>query len=205
MGVLKAALSFYWPSIGEWRYDDLHASLRYHESCRVKQLLVNALFFVVYPFVLCGKWYASNRWKFQDQTDGEWDIFEQYVEYTEEEAQLLRNGMLRGRMIIQTEIVLTDPADDDDQPSYKRYDEVDDEGVVGVETKPMSNGEDYATKCEPLNLSKDADDVAPSSDGSLLYVSSEEEANDDRMRLIQPSLRTSDGPPSSSTGANNVN
>ncbi|XP_052891069.1 uncharacterized protein LOC128299218 [Anopheles moucheti] len=196
LGVLKAALSFYWPSIGEWRYDDLHPSLRYHESCRVKQLSVNAVFFIVYPCVLCYRWKTSNRWTLWTECS-ETEDFAQYVEYSREEEELLRHGMIRGRMIVQKEIVLAGGREDE-QPCYRKYDDVDD-CVVAVEKEPLERRTN-PTECEPLNLSRDGEGMNneeilllkyPREDApkrNAIFPSGEEEGNGEEISLIsQPS------------------
>ncbi|XP_035895310.1 uncharacterized protein LOC118504651 [Anopheles stephensi] len=202
LGILKAALSLYWPSIGEWRYDDLHPSLRYHESCRAKQLLVNGVFFLAYPCVLCFRWYSANRGTMWTECTVERDEFERYVEYSREEEDLLRHGMIRGRMIIQKEIVLTGGSEHDDGSSYRKYDAVD-ECVVAVERdEPESDEQRYQSKCEPLNLSKDGDNGCDLIDEvpmqqcrqntarmDSFHSSSEEQGDDDEISLISPTAR----------------
>ncbi|XP_050071067.1 uncharacterized protein LOC126559015 [Anopheles maculipalpis] len=216
LGVLKAALSFYWPSIGEWRYDDLHPSLRYRESCRANQLLVNGVFFIVYPCVLGFRWYTSpNRATLWTECCVEKDEFERYVEYSREEEDLLRHGMIRGRIIIQKEIVLAG-ASEDDGSSYRKYDNADD-CIVGVEREPRSNERNEQSKCEPLNLSKDGEGCDLNNEENVFmqqcredptrvntfHTSTEEEGDDDEIRLIPPSSRQYE--PSSSAFASGAN
>ncbi|XP_040153003.1 uncharacterized protein LOC120894471 [Anopheles arabiensis] len=205
VGIAKAALSFYWPSIGEWRYDDLHPSLRYHESCRTKQLLVNSVFFVVYPCVLGARWYPANR-QWSLWTEDEKDKTDAYVQYSREEEELLRHGMLRGRMIVQKEIVLpTDSIPEEDEPStYKTYGMVDD-CVVAVNEDEPCNERNYSPKsCEPLNLSRDGEVIDLNDEDNILQkqpvktamesmdssASSSEAEDHDNVRLIQSSPKT---------------
>ncbi|XP_053672044.1 uncharacterized protein LOC128722211 [Anopheles nili] len=192
LGILKAALSFYWPLIGEWRYDDLHSTLRYHESCRAKQLLVNSLFFVVYPFVLCVRWCRSSQWT--EWTESERDIFELNLDRSRGEEELLRSGLLRGRMIIQKEIVLMDGSEAD-APTYRSYDGVD-ECVVDVEVQPTTKDD-----CDPLDLSKQSANeklqktfTKPTSKQAMAMEShssnSDGEGDGDETHLIHTSSRS---------------
>ncbi|XP_053660137.1 uncharacterized protein LOC128709178 [Anopheles marshallii] len=207
LGLLKAALSFYWPSIGEWRYDDLHPSLQYHESCRVKQLAVNGVFFIVYPCVLCYRCYASIRWTLWTECS-ETEDFAQYVEYSREEQELLRDGMIRGRMIVQREIVLT-AAREDELSCYRKYDDC----VVAVEKEPLEERTN-PSECEPLNLSKDGEGLNneemlllehPREDATkrnTTVSSSEEEGDGDEISLIPQPSKACDASSFAQTGAN---
>ncbi|XP_058118408.1 uncharacterized protein LOC131289767 [Anopheles ziemanni] len=149
LGALKAALSLRWPTIGEWRYDDLHPSLRYHDSPRVTQLAVNLVFFLVYPVVLLWRWYHSSEWT--AWTDVEKDLFEQHIDLGEDE--LLRCGSLRGRMIIQKEIVVCPTAATDESEPFERYERADEE-FVEPGTIYSNSGAELNDEELPLNLSK---------------------------------------------------
>uniref|UniRef100_A0A182IWG3 Uncharacterized protein n=1 Tax=Anopheles atroparvus TaxID=41427 RepID=A0A182IWG3_ANOAO len=145
LGALKAALSLRWPTIGEWRYDDLHPSLRYRDSSSAQRLLVNFVFFLVYPFVLLWRWYRAGEWT--DWTDVEKDMYEQNVEHGEDE--LLRRGALRGRMIIQKQILLNPEASDEEKAN---------DGFVETRAFHPDDGNELTGEEDlPLNLSKDAD------------------------------------------------
>uniref|UniRef100_A0A182R5L2 Uncharacterized protein n=1 Tax=Anopheles funestus TaxID=62324 RepID=A0A182R5L2_ANOFN len=179
------------------------------EEKEAKQLLVNGVFFIVYPCVLCYRWYLSKRWKLWTEYS-EKDDFARYVEYSREEEELLRHGMIRGRMIVQKEIVLTDTMEDE-LSSYRKYDDVDD-CVIAVEKGPLE-AQSNPSECEPLNLSKDGvnnEEIilmeCPREDSSKLDTnlsSSEEERDDDEISLIPQSSKTyQDASSSAYTGGN---
>uniref|UniRef100_A0A182LZ84 Uncharacterized protein n=1 Tax=Anopheles culicifacies TaxID=139723 RepID=A0A182LZ84_9DIPT len=168
-------------------------------SLKAKQLLVNGVFFVVYPCVLLYRWYNSRRWTLWTECSEKDDIM-QFVDYSREEEELLRHGMIRGRMIVQTEIVLSGALEDELSSSYEKYDNV----VVGVVKQPLGE-ENNPSECVPLNLSKDGEGL----DNEELILpeyrreertkmdttlsSAEEDGDDDEIRLIpSPSSRAND-------------
>uniref|UniRef100_A0A182KEW6 Uncharacterized protein n=1 Tax=Anopheles christyi TaxID=43041 RepID=A0A182KEW6_9DIPT len=137
---------------------------------RTKQLLVNGVFFVVYPVVLCARWYATNRqWSLWTEDEG--GNSEGHVQYSRDEEELLRNGMLGGRMIVQKEIVLAVGGTTEEKPSmYKTHNKVEN-CTVSVDDE-SSNERNYASKpCEPLNLSKDGEG---------------EDLNSEKLFLLEP-------------------
>uniref|UniRef100_A0A182VY62 Uncharacterized protein n=1 Tax=Anopheles minimus TaxID=112268 RepID=A0A182VY62_9DIPT len=167
----------------------------------VKQLLVNSVFFVVYPCVLCYRCYNSRRWTLWTECS-EKDDFAQFVEYSREEEELLRHGMIRGRMIVQKEIVLSGASEEELSNSYRKYDNVDD-CVVAVEQSPLA-GQDNPSECVPLNLSKDSEGLdneeislseyrrEERTNVDTVLSSSEEDGDDDEIRLIpSPSSKAS--------------
>ncbi|XP_052863343.1 uncharacterized protein LOC128269981 [Anopheles cruzii] len=200
LGLMKSTLGHYWLWIGAWRFDDLHASLEYYESSRLKQFLVNLVFFLVYPPILLQRWCQSEFC--QRSTDTEDDIIELAIDDGEDE--LLRRGMLRGRMIVQKEIILNDGREDE---FYRRYDDMDNdaaqESYPGTPLIRSPSG-------EPLNLSKDHDPresgtgkilASTKSIDSVSTDSSEDEfgANDEMVSMQQRSTFHSAISSSSST------
>ncbi|XP_058055695.1 uncharacterized protein LOC131207103 [Anopheles bellator] len=200
LGLMKSALGHYWPWIGAWRFDDLHATLEYDESSRLKQFLVNLVFFLVYPPILLHRWCQSEFC--QSSTDTEDDIIELAIDDGDDE--LLRRGMLRGRMIVQKEIILNDGREDE---LYRRYNDVDNDTVQERydETHLIRS-----PSGEPLNLSKDHDPMesragkilaSTESIDSVSTDSSEDElgANDEILLMQQRSSFRSAISSSSST------
>ncbi|KFB38411.1 hypothetical protein ZHAS_00005771 [Anopheles sinensis] len=116
---------------------------------RVKQLAVNLVFFLVYPFILLWRWYRSSEWT--AWTDVEKDLFEQHVELGEDE--LLRRGSLRGRMIIQKEIVVSPAAATEENVPFERYERAEEE-FVETGTVYSNSGAELHDEEMPLNLSK---------------------------------------------------
>ncbi|XP_055525589.1 uncharacterized protein LOC129718642 isoform X2 [Wyeomyia smithii] len=53
LGCAKAFCGCFYESIGKWRYDYLQPTVEYRDSSRCRRFLMNTIFFVVYPCVLC--------------------------------------------------------------------------------------------------------------------------------------------------------
>ncbi|XP_035773852.1 uncharacterized protein LOC118456859 [Anopheles albimanus] len=198
LGLFKASLGLRWRWIGAWKYHELHSSLVYDESSSVKQFLVNFIFFLVYPGVLAYRCYqaeARHGWVQEDD-----DLVELIVDKGLGEDELLRRGKLRGRMIIQKQIILNDsqeedlevtqgavPEDDDDETEEDSF-ELSVQGGRNDDEEDEEDNGSYEESEKPLNLSKDCPLARRRAELRHDFVSEEESDDSVDREMLQSTL-----------------
>uniref|UniRef100_A0A182FR35 Peptidase M13 N-terminal domain-containing protein n=1 Tax=Anopheles albimanus TaxID=7167 RepID=A0A182FR35_ANOAL len=176
------------------------AKLSYQKNCDicVKQFLVNFIFFLVYPGVLAYRCYqaeARHGWVQEDD-----DLVELIVDKGLGEDELLRRGKLRGRMIIQKQIILNDsqeedlevtqgavPEDDDDETEEDSF-ELSVQGGRNDDEEDEEDNGSYEESEKPLNLSKDCPLARRRAELRHDFVSEEESDDSVDREMLQSTL-----------------
>ncbi|XP_062561092.1 uncharacterized protein LOC134225149 isoform X2 [Armigeres subalbatus] len=100
LGCVKAVLGCCCTWIGKWKYDFLQPDVRYKDASRYRRFLINVIFFLVYPFVLCCRCFERLN---EDDEDGNPRDYPGGGD-DDRDRLLQQHGLLKGAMVVQKQV-----------------------------------------------------------------------------------------------------
>ncbi|XP_062702671.1 uncharacterized protein LOC115259828 isoform X4 [Aedes albopictus] len=147
LGCVKAVLGCCWIRIGKWKYDFLQPVVRYKDASSYRRFLINTIFFLVYPCVLCCRCFERSI-----DGDGDDDVFQSGGD-DERDRLLQQHGLLKGVMVVQKPVPL----------STTSVTSADEEDVLGDGWHTANGGEGLGKR----SWKKNPEDVATTDDDEL--------------------------------------
>ncbi|XP_065087389.1 uncharacterized protein LOC135709115 [Ochlerotatus camptorhynchus] len=192
LGCIKAVLGCCCAKIGRWRYDFLQPTVRYKDASSYRRFLINLIFFLVYPCVLCCRCFER-----PGEADGRrgGDCADE-----ERDHLLQQQGLLQGAMVVQRQMqpsttTVTSSTDEDEPDEDILGDGWDSGGARAWSSNNNGTTDDELSKLLTMQGMQQSSDGGEGSGRSAYYNNTEDEDNDtkfvlDVMNRSRKSLQT---------------